>query len=92
MATENRVHIYRRPCCAVWSRGPDANRSAGLHSFSVVALWRDSGLAEFTRRRSDLWMHMSCTRPREDRRSLVAHVQPATAGTAMAEPWGLTET
>ena len=38
--------------------GPDTNRSAGLHSFSVVALWRDIGLVELTRRRSDLWMHL----------------------------------
>src|SRR5882672_4618430 len=31
-ATENRLHIYRRPCCTAVGAGPDTNRSAGLHS------------------------------------------------------------
>ncbi|MBL8275569.1 MAG: hypothetical protein JNL93_02625 [Pelomonas sp.] len=37
-ATENRLHIYRRPCCTRgFGAGPDTNRSAGLHSFAAVA-------------------------------------------------------
>ena len=37
--TENRLPLYRRPCCIERVSGcdadPDANRSAGLHSYRV---------------------------------------------------------
>ena len=73
--------------------GPDTNRSMGLHSLLVVALWRDTGLVELAHRRSDLWMHL---RAHVLEKIVVVWVLPlaqaAMAGTAMAEPCGLIDT
>jgi hypothetical protein len=58
-STENRLHIYKRPCCTPAGADPDTNRSAGLHS--LRGFGRDClrvGLAEFTSCRSDLSMHL----------------------------------
>src|SRR5450759_5204805 len=57
--TENRLHIYKRPCCTPAGADPDTNRLAGLHSI-VVVLPRgsNSGLVELTCLRSDLSMHL----------------------------------
>ena len=54
-ATENRLHIYKRPCCTGSGADPDTNRSVGLQSFAVVGSYvRHAGLVEFTSCRSDL--------------------------------------
>src|ERR1700704_4912807 len=57
--TENRLHIYKRPCCTPAGADPDTNRLAGLHSIVVVLPHgSNSGLVELTRHRSDLSMHL----------------------------------
>ena len=94
MATENRLHIYRRLVALVAGAGPDANRSAGLHSFAVCALRRDTGLVELARRRSDLWMHLRALVLGKIVVRLAARSlgRAAMAGTVIAEPSGLTGT
>jgi len=58
-ATENRLHIYKRPCCTPAGADPDTNRSVGLHSIAVLGRrGRHAGLVEFTGCRSDLSMHL----------------------------------
>src|ERR1700704_1691139 len=57
--TENRLHIYKRPCCTPAGADPDTNRLAGLHSIVVVIPHgSNSGLVELTCHRSDLSMHL----------------------------------
>lgn len=72
--------------------GPDTNRSAGLHSFIVCVLGRDTKLVEFTRRRSDLWMHLRAHVLGKIDLLFDAFVQAAMAGAAVTQPSGLTET
>ena len=53
--TENRLHIYKRPCCTPTGADPDTNRSAGLHSLCGFGHdCRRIGLVEFAGCRSDL--------------------------------------